>query len=216
MAEQPTGSSVVGRVPQVGQDGDAAALDLGSLGVLVLVDEVLVDAQVHQLVDLRLLPRLAEGGQVLAGVAVEEELVGDGLERLGRRHLLAGAVVGGKTGQHVPVGVERIEQPLPDGFPLVQRHGALPGSIVVGSVTVSVFCGSGDRSASACATTVRPATTRAAGRMWICARLAGEQLQPGASGALAVAGALRGRSSRARAAGSSRTFSGRSASFERS
>ena len=89
MAEQPTGSAVVGRVPQVGQHVDAAPLELGRLGILVLVDQVLVDAEVHQLVDLRLLPGLAERGQVLARVAVEQELVGDRLERVGGPHLVA-------------------------------------------------------------------------------------------------------------------------------
>ena len=39
----------VRRVPQVGQDGDAAPLELGGLRVLVLVDHVLVDAVGHQL-----------------------------------------------------------------------------------------------------------------------------------------------------------------------
>ena len=90
MAEQPDGSALVGGVPQVGQHVHAAALDLGRLGVLVLVDQVLVDGQVHQLVDLGLLPGLAERGQVLAGVAVEQQLVGDGLEGLVRAHLVVG------------------------------------------------------------------------------------------------------------------------------
>ena len=103
-----------GGVPQVGQDGDAAALDLCRLGVLVLVDEVLVDAEVHQLVDLRLLPRLAEGGQVLARVAVEEQLVGDRLERLGRRHLLAGTVVS-RGGRPTCPGRRRSSRSTPPG-----------------------------------------------------------------------------------------------------
>ena len=42
----------LGRVPQVGQHVHAAPLDLGGLRVLVLVDHVLVDRQVHQPVDL--------------------------------------------------------------------------------------------------------------------------------------------------------------------
>ena len=79
MAEQPTGSPSSGAFHRSASMLDTAALELGRLGVLVLVDEVLVDAEVHQLVDLRLLPGLAERGQVLARVAVEEELVGDRL-----------------------------------------------------------------------------------------------------------------------------------------
>ena len=63
------------RVPQVGQHVHTAAFDLGRLRVFVLVDHVLVDALVHQLVDFRLYPGLAEGGQVLARVAVQHQLV---------------------------------------------------------------------------------------------------------------------------------------------
>ena len=72
----------IGRVPQVGEHVHASALDLRGLRVLVLVDHVLVDREVHQRVDLRLLPRLAERGEVLAGVAVEHHLVGHDLERV--------------------------------------------------------------------------------------------------------------------------------------
>ena len=63
------------RVPQVGQHVHAAVFDLGRLRVFVLVDHVLVDAFVHQLVDFRIQPGLAEGRQVLAGVAVQHQLV---------------------------------------------------------------------------------------------------------------------------------------------
>ena len=62
-------------VPQVGQHMDAARLDFRDLRVFVLVDNILVDAVVHQAVDFRLLPGLAEGGQVLPGVAVQHQLV---------------------------------------------------------------------------------------------------------------------------------------------
>ena len=44
MAEHPTALALLGGVPQVGQHLDAPPLDLGRLGVLVLVDHVLVDA----------------------------------------------------------------------------------------------------------------------------------------------------------------------------
>ena len=83
----------LGRVPQVGHHVDAAPLDLGGLRVLVLVDHVLVDRELHQPVDLGLLPGLAEGGQVLAGVAVEHDLVGDHLEGVLGRDLLLGEPV---------------------------------------------------------------------------------------------------------------------------
>ena len=61
----------VRRVPEVGQDVHAARLELGRLRVLVLVDHVLVERQVHQPMDLGLEPRLAERGEVLPRVAVE-------------------------------------------------------------------------------------------------------------------------------------------------
>jgi hypothetical protein len=41
---------------------DAAGLDFGSLGILVLVDHDLVDALVHELVDLRIHPGRDKGG----------------------------------------------------------------------------------------------------------------------------------------------------------
>jgi hypothetical protein len=64
-------------------------------GILVLVDHVLVDALVHQLMDLRVQPGLAEGRQVLAGVAVQHQLVVHHLVSVARvmlvfRHLVLG------------------------------------------------------------------------------------------------------------------------------
>ena len=126
MAEQPTGSAACGRVPQVGQHVDAAPFQLGRLGVLVLVDEVLVDAEVHQVMDLWLLPGLAERGEVLARVAVEHELVGDRLHHLGRPHLLSGTTRRRQRCLLTRVGVDRVDQLLPGGLPLVQRHHAPP------------------------------------------------------------------------------------------
>ena len=67
------------RVPQVGEDRDAAPLELGGLRVLVLVDHVLVDALGHQLRGLRLHPRRDERGQVQPRAAVEQQLVVDQL-----------------------------------------------------------------------------------------------------------------------------------------
>ena len=107
VVEQPVASLGVRRVPEVGEDVDAAHLELGRLRVLVLVDHVLVEALGHQLLGLRLHPGGDEGRQVEAGVAVEhqlvvDDLVGDvgrqlavrelvprnllGLERVERRH----------------------------------------------------------------------------------------------------------------------------------
>lgn len=57
-------------VPEVCQHVDTPGLDLRRLGILVLVDDVLVDAQVHELADLVVSVGLAKGGQVLPGIAV--------------------------------------------------------------------------------------------------------------------------------------------------
>ena len=63
------------RIPQIGQHVHATVFELGRLWVLVLVDHVFVDALVHEFVDLRLHPGLAEGRQVLTGVAVQHQLI---------------------------------------------------------------------------------------------------------------------------------------------
>ncbi len=99
------------RVPQVGQDVDAAGLDLGGLRVLVLVDHVLVEALVHQPVYAVVGPGGAEGGQVLGRVAVEEELVAEQLvDHLGGRVIVGHPVLGEDLAaqrgrEHVRVGV---------------------------------------------------------------------------------------------------------------
>jgi hypothetical protein len=56
-----------------------ASLELGCLGVLVLVDHVLVDALGHEDPGLRLHPGRDEGRQVEPGAAVEQQLVVDQL-----------------------------------------------------------------------------------------------------------------------------------------
>ena len=78
VVEQPVASRRRARAT-VGQDGDAAPLELRGLRVLVLVDHVLVDALGHELPGLRLHPGGDERGQVEAGVAVEHQLVVDDL-----------------------------------------------------------------------------------------------------------------------------------------
>ena len=118
----------LGRVPQVGQHVHAAPLDLSGLRVLVLVDHVLVDRQRHQGKKLGLRPRLAERGQVLAGVAIEHQLVRHHLERVPRQRLVPGEpVLGDRPGQVAPAE-NRVLHLLTDGVTLVQRHGwHLPG-----------------------------------------------------------------------------------------
>ncbi len=107
-------------VPEIGEHLDTSALELGRLRVLVLVDQVLVDTQIHQAMDLRLLPRLAERSQVLAGVSVEEQLVRNRLVRQFGPHLTVGKESRGQAFQNFAIGVERIEQIR---FLLVQGHG---------------------------------------------------------------------------------------------
>ncbi len=86
---------------------DTSPLHLGGLRIFVLVHQVLVDGEVHQLVNLGLLPRLAEGGQILTRVPIEQQFVLDGLEsELGDGLLIwevvfrerLGHVSGGKEG----------------------------------------------------------------------------------------------------------------------
>ena len=77
-------------MPEVREHGDAPVLDLGGLRIFVLVDHVLVDAVIEELMDFRLDPRLAERGEVLARVAVEEELVANRLVDVLRVPLVAG------------------------------------------------------------------------------------------------------------------------------
>ncbi len=56
---------------------DAPALDFRRSGILVLVDHVLVDRQVHQLMDLGIKPGLAKGGEVLSCITVKQQLIAD-------------------------------------------------------------------------------------------------------------------------------------------
>jgi len=82
------GSGGVGRVPEIGNHVNAAGFELRHLRILFLVDHVLVDALVHELADFGLEPGLAEGGDVLPGVAVEQELVVHELISRGRVSLV--------------------------------------------------------------------------------------------------------------------------------
>jgi hypothetical protein len=101
----------------------AAPLDLGALRVLVPVDHVLVDRQRHQGENLGFLPRLAERGQVLAGVAVEDQLVRHQLERVSGQGLVRGEPVFRDRLGQVASGEYAVRQPLGYNVPLVQRHG---------------------------------------------------------------------------------------------
>ena len=80
----------LGGVPEVGDDVEAAVLELCGLRVLVAVDEVLVRGLGHQLLGLRLHPGGAEGRDVEPGVPVEHQLVHDHVVRRLRVHGVLG------------------------------------------------------------------------------------------------------------------------------
>ena len=67
---------------------------------------------------LGLLPRLAERGQVLPGVAVEDQLVRHQLERLPRQRLIPGEPVLGHRPGQVATGEHAVLQLLTDPVPL--------------------------------------------------------------------------------------------------
>ena len=77
-------------MPQVTDHGDAAVLEVGRHGVLVLVDGVLLHRLGHDLRGHGLHVRLAERGEVLRGVALDGQILLDHLvrdtrlDRLGR------------------------------------------------------------------------------------------------------------------------------------
>ena len=115
------------RVPEIREHVHATRLDLGGLRILVLVDHVLVDAVVHQLVDLGLAPRLAEGREILPRVAVEQQFVPDGRIDIAR---IAGGgrepVLGKDPGQ-IAGGVGLVIRAVADRVLVVQGHRAAPG-----------------------------------------------------------------------------------------
>jgi len=73
-------------MPEVGEHRHAPPLQLGGLRVLVLVDQVLVEALGHQLASLRFHPGRDEGGEVQPRTAIEQQLVMDQLVGDIRRH----------------------------------------------------------------------------------------------------------------------------------
>ena len=109
-------------VPQVGQHVHATGFDFRYLWVLVLVDDILVDTLVHQAMHLGLLPGLAEGGEVLAGVAVEHQLVVHHRVGVARLLLLPRELEPGHTDAEITRCVDIVFQPVPDGVFVVQGH----------------------------------------------------------------------------------------------
>ena len=81
-------------VPKIGEHVDAALFDGRGLRVFILVDHVLVGGLVHDAADFGLDPGGAEGGEILPRVAVEDELIVDGLVDGLRVLLVYGELVG--------------------------------------------------------------------------------------------------------------------------
>ena len=131
------------RVPQVGQDADAARLELRGLRVLILVDHVLGQAFRHQLRGLRFHPGGHERGQVEPGVAVQHQLVPYHLQRGVRQHAVLGQLVL-RDGVLGGADVDRVDLQLglvvviPDS--LVDGHG---GSLATDGclARLAVHCG---------------------------------------------------------------------------
>ncbi len=119
----------LGGVPEVGDDVEAAVLELGGLRVLVAVDQVLVGGDRHQPLGLRLHPRGPEGGDVEPRVAVEHQLVADDVERRLRvdgvlGHLAAWDVDDRAVPAELRTDVETVREVAAGG---VLRHGGPSG-----------------------------------------------------------------------------------------
>ena len=85
-----------------------ASFDFGCLRILVLVDKVLVDAEVHNTVKLRLLPGLAEGSQVLTSVAIQHQFVSYHGKDVAGVALFFRELVFGHAGGEIDRGVDRV------------------------------------------------------------------------------------------------------------
>jgi len=100
---------------------DAALFDGRGLRVLILVDHVLVGRLLHELPDLGFDPGGAEGGEILLGVAIEDELIVDGLVDGSRVLLCLGELVAiGLLVQDF--GLELAGWTSLEIFGIVQRH----------------------------------------------------------------------------------------------
>ncbi len=77
---------ILAGIPKIGNNGSAAHLNSGCLGIFILVNHVLVNAEIHQHPDLLFIPGLAEGCKVLAGIAVQHQFIGHQLESVLRAH----------------------------------------------------------------------------------------------------------------------------------
>ncbi len=119
-------------MPQLGQHVNAAHLELGRLRILVLVDHVLVERLRHQPVRFGLHPRAAEGGQIEARAAVENQLVVDQMVGRAGRHALLGDGVARRRPQQPLARVHGAHHPRYLVSPLgVVRAGILLHSCII-------------------------------------------------------------------------------------
>ena len=84
------GLGSLGCVEEAREHVDAVVLDLGGLGILVLIDVVLAEGFGEQAVGVVIHPCGDEGGEVERGVAIEVELVLDDAVGDGGGHALFG------------------------------------------------------------------------------------------------------------------------------
>ena len=73
------GSLGIRRIPKPGQHAQAAILQLGGLGIFVLIDHVFVGALAHQMQRFWLHPGADKGRQIEHGVAIQHQVVVDEL-----------------------------------------------------------------------------------------------------------------------------------------
>ncbi len=125
-------------VPQVGEHPHAARLELGGLGVLVLVDDVLVEGLRQQLHHLGLDPGGAEGREIHARHPVEQQLVVH--QRVGEPRV---GLVHGKTALgRPPAGHQRLVGVLVLGVAAGVRtlaHGGLLEVVVTEGWRIAAF-----------------------------------------------------------------------------
>ncbi len=109
------GVQAVGRIPKIGENMNAASLDLRGLRILVLVAHIFVDALGHQRLHLGFHPGGAKGRKVLPRIAIKQQLIVDKRVSGSRRALLARnlmfwnrqrRIVGSMDNvEHLPIGV---------------------------------------------------------------------------------------------------------------
>jgi len=121
----PNGGFGRGSVPELSQHVDAAHFKLGGLRVFILVDHVLIEGFRHELVCFGLHPRAAEGGEIEAGAAVEDELVVDEVVGGGGRHAFFRNCVAGSGTKQRLARVHGAHKVIPVLFPRGVRKGGV-------------------------------------------------------------------------------------------